>query len=256
MANRDTLNANIQYYRLHAATYDVEEQPFFHQGAFLSKVPAELNGIRERQRVLDFGAGTGKATSVLMKTLPLAEIIGIDVSIEVLEIARHSCPGVVLQRCDGEAIPFPDNHFDGVLASSVIHHIEDYQGALRELVRVCKKDSWIVLTQEPNPRVNKIVNVCRKMFRQRPPELLVAAEAHQFRKEGGVPIHEICRTLLDAGYVSRVIHGNDTLLDTLRNRSPLLYRGLRFLLRLHLVPMILSYSVVGTSGRVMWGRCA
>src|SRR3989338_6308512 len=45
-------------------------------------------------------------------------------------------------------MPFEDNSFDVVLCADTIHHIPDYEKAIKELKRICKK---YLIIHEPNP---------------------------------------------------------------------------------------------------------
>ena len=49
---------------------------------------------------------------------------------------------------DGKIIPFPDNYFDVVIVSFVLHHIPDQKFSLNELRRVAKR--MIVLEDLPS----------------------------------------------------------------------------------------------------------
>ena len=98
--------------------------------------------------VLELGCGTGYFTRELARTG--ADIVAIDVSPELLEIARSNCsePNVRYEIQNAYRLSYPDAVFDSVVGSSVLHHLE-IDPALREIYRVLKPGGKIFFT-EPN----------------------------------------------------------------------------------------------------------
>jgi SAM-dependent methyltransferase len=99
-------------------------------------------------RVLELGCGTGYFTRELARSR--ADIVAIDVSPELLEIARANCSGrnVHYEIQNASALSYPDGVFDSVVGSSVLHHL-GIEEALREIHRVLKAGGTIYFT-EPN----------------------------------------------------------------------------------------------------------
>jgi ubiquinone/menaquinone biosynthesis C-methylase UbiE len=99
-------------------------------------------------RVLELGCGTGYFTRELVRSG--ADVVAIDVSPELLEIARANYSGrnVRYEIQNASALSYPDAEFDSVVGSSVLHHLE-IEEALREIHRVLKVDGTIYFT-EPN----------------------------------------------------------------------------------------------------------
>jgi SAM-dependent methyltransferase len=99
-------------------------------------------------RVLELGCGTGYFTRELARSG--ADIVAIDVSPELLEIARANCsaPNVHYEIQNAYEMSYPDAVFDSVVGSSVLHHL-DIDQAIREIYRVLKVGGTICFT-EPN----------------------------------------------------------------------------------------------------------
>jgi SAM-dependent methyltransferase len=110
-------------------------------------------------RILDFGCGTGNLTGKLIGAD--REVWAVDVSSGMCDLVKRRFPdasesgGLKTATMTGEfPLPFPDNHFGFIGTYSVLHHIPDYEMAVRELVRVldhggilyidheASKDSW------------------------------------------------------------------------------------------------------------------
>jgi len=100
--------------------------------------------IRPGMRVLDLGCGTGTLTILTKQTHPDAEVVGLDGDPAVLEIARSKAKqtGVNITLDQGMAfqLPYPDNSFDRVFSSLVIHHLttDDKQRTMFEIYRVLR----------------------------------------------------------------------------------------------------------------------
>jgi len=106
------------------------------------------NHIRSGLTVLELGCGTGYFTRELARCG--ADIVAVDVSPELLEIARAGCPAenVRYEIQNACALSYRGAIFDSVVGSSVLHHLEINE-ALREIYRVLKSGGTISFT-EPN----------------------------------------------------------------------------------------------------------
>jgi ubiquinone/menaquinone biosynthesis C-methylase UbiE len=104
--------------------------------------------LKPGMRILELGCGTGYFTRELVRSG--ADIVAIDVSPDLLEIARANCsaPNVRYDVQNAYALTYPDATFDSVVGSSILHHLE-IKEALREIYRVLKPSGTIYFT-EPN----------------------------------------------------------------------------------------------------------
>ena len=98
--------------------------------------------------VLELGCGTGYFTKEIIKTG--AKVTAIDISPDLLAVARKEvgAPNVVFMEENAYRMTFPDNHFDYIIGSSVLHH-PDIPKALSEMFRMLKPGGRIAFT-EPN----------------------------------------------------------------------------------------------------------
>ncbi len=102
----------------------------------------ELAAPKLGDKVLDVGVGTGIFALELMKSK--VDITGIDVSEKMLSIARSKgVPNVALG--DAASLDFPDESFDLVISITALEFIKDYEKAISEMVRVCKKGGRVVV---------------------------------------------------------------------------------------------------------------
>jgi len=93
--------------------------------------------------LLDLGCGTGNYTAALQQ----ASVIGIDVSIGMLEQARAKCPTLQLVFGDVISLPFYSEMFDGAFAIQVLHHVKEKDTFLKEAYRVLRNRAYIAIHQ-------------------------------------------------------------------------------------------------------------
>ena len=75
-----------KYYRLHAGIYDATRWTFlFGRTAILADIAARMTPVR----ILEVGCGTGKNLASLAHRFPQAAITGLDLSEQMLEVARR-----------------------------------------------------------------------------------------------------------------------------------------------------------------------
>jgi SAM-dependent methyltransferase len=98
--------------------------------------------ISPGQRVLDLGCGTATLTIMLKQAHPQATVIGLDGDPKILEIGRKKTQQagveVVLDKGMAYQLPYPNQYFDRVLSSLVLHHLttDNKRRALQDVVRV------------------------------------------------------------------------------------------------------------------------
>jgi SAM-dependent methyltransferase len=104
--------------------------------------------LKPGMTVLELGCGAGYFTRELARSG--ADIVAIDVSPELLEIAKANCsaPNVQYQIQNAHALSYSEGVFDSVVGSSVLHHLE-IEEALREIYRMLRPMGTIYFT-EPN----------------------------------------------------------------------------------------------------------
>jgi demethylmenaquinone methyltransferase/2-methoxy-6-polyprenyl-1,4-benzoquinol methylase len=88
-------------------------------------------GIKSGQSILDLGSGTGKNECFMAEKVgPYGKIIGVDVSDEMLSLARKRCrnyPNVIFNKQRAE-LPLPyKEDFEVVFISFVLHGFENEQ---------------------------------------------------------------------------------------------------------------------------------
>ena len=133
-------------------------------GFFLDTIFHDVDG----RRVLDYGCGTGSNTCDLARRGAI--VTGIDISPASIEVARRKAVAagldgrIDLHVMNAEALELPDNTFDKVCGTGILHHL-DLDACYREIHRVLKPGG-VAIFEEPlghNPLIN--------WYRNRTPEM-------------------------------------------------------------------------------------
>ena len=100
-------------------------------------------------RVLDLGCGAGQL-SLHLAEAGAAEVIGIDVSDRMLEIARteNAHPRITYLREPMETAAFPPDRFDLVVSSLAFHYVQDYTGLVERIGRWLAPGGVLVFSTE------------------------------------------------------------------------------------------------------------
>jgi SAM-dependent methyltransferase len=128
--------AGVNDYDSFAAAYaagaDADIQNAYYERPAILALAGDVTG----RRILDAGCGSGPLFAALRDRG--AVVTGFDTSAGMLELARQRLgDDADLQVADlSRPLPFPDGAFDDVVASLVLHYLEDWGPALAELRRV------------------------------------------------------------------------------------------------------------------------
>jgi SAM-dependent methyltransferase len=101
---------------------------------------AAFAGVRDGERILDLGTGTGAVTLALESMLPGSEITGVDLSAGFIAHAKKNAKSTRLrfEVGDAQTLRFSDGSFDQTMALLVINFIPDHEKALAEMRRVTR----------------------------------------------------------------------------------------------------------------------
>lgn len=97
-------------------------------------------GVKDGDRVLDVGAGTGSLGSTVEARMPSSRIVGIDPSAGFIAYAQKNARSdrARYEVGDAQALKFKDASFDSTLALLVMNFVPDHEKAIAEMRRVTR----------------------------------------------------------------------------------------------------------------------
>lgn len=107
-------------------------------------------------RILDMGCGAGRhafelyrrGAHVVAFDQDADELAGVEKMFGAMRLAGEVPADAAAETVRGDALelPFPDDHFDAIIASEVLEHIPDDMRAMRELLRVLRPGGRLAAT--------------------------------------------------------------------------------------------------------------
>ena len=137
--------------------YDSTMKWLARESEFKPKLIAQAK-IQTGSRVLDLGCGTGTLTILIKEGQPEAEVVGIDVDLRTLGIARKKVAragfDITLDLGSASKLPYSDDSFDRVVSSLVFHHLtpENKVRTLKEILRVLKPEGELHVADLGKPQ--------------------------------------------------------------------------------------------------------
>jgi len=102
-------------------------------------------------KLLDVGCGFAAIPIEIAKAVPGVHILGVDLSEPLLEIGRNDiCEAgfesrIELRKGDAHNLDFPDNSFEAVINTFLLHIVKDPIAMLNEIERVAKPGACIII---------------------------------------------------------------------------------------------------------------
>ncbi|MBW1804254.1 MAG: class I SAM-dependent methyltransferase, partial [Deltaproteobacteria bacterium] len=98
--------------------------------------------IPEGMSVLELGCGTGD----LLNALKPGRGAGIDISPEMIKVAKEKHPHLEFRQGNIEELASRDETFDFIVMSDVVGHLQDIEETLRGFRSFCRPDTRIIIS--------------------------------------------------------------------------------------------------------------
>ena len=138
----------LEKYSRQATRYDRRWNRNFGEGTLEATIAAVP--WKRAQKILDVGCGTGLLEATVRGRLhPRARMVGLDISLAMLEQARekvNGAQGIRWANAVAESLPFPGACFDAVICANSFHYYRHPMRVLEEFRRVLEPGGWLVLT--------------------------------------------------------------------------------------------------------------
>jgi ubiquinone/menaquinone biosynthesis C-methylase UbiE len=193
------------------------------KGDFPKYIPflTEHCGLEFRGRILEIGAGGAWLSAELSKQPRVVEIIATDSSPKVLKewapkvfkMLNANVAKITRMPADFHNLDFPNNHFDFVVCSAVLHNAANIVQVLREAKRVLKPGGQFVAIREPvwplvkiKSRAKMLAKLVATGMNER---FYTLADYKEFFKQASLPL-QVKRVNLSSGfkyYVNKMVNG-------------------------------------------------
>jgi ubiquinone/menaquinone biosynthesis C-methylase UbiE len=106
----------------------------------------KTTSVVQEGELLEIGPGPGYISIEIAKLLPKMEVIGLDISDTMIQIAKKNANEQALseriefRKGDASRMPFEDSSFDFVISSGSLHHWKKPAQVFNEIYRVLKSD--------------------------------------------------------------------------------------------------------------------
>jgi SAM-dependent methyltransferase len=139
-ATTDLMGLATAYYAMTDESDERRDRFLRHIAGGLARGEALAAQLPREGRILEVGCGTG-GLLVAAARVGIA-VVGVDVASRWLVAARRRLAdhglSAPLLAASGDRLPWPDGHFDTIVADSVLEHLDDPIRALREWSRVLR----------------------------------------------------------------------------------------------------------------------
>ena len=160
-------------------------------------------------RILEIAIGTSENSIILAKNKPDLKIIGIDLSDEMLKIAKNrimneNIKNIELYKMNALDIQFETNSIDFIIISLLFHEIPEEMAnkILAECKKVLKKDGKIIIIEWEFPKkfFQKLLFLLIKLFEPKEFKNFMKKDLKLYFNKNGLGIKNI-----DYGNYSKVI---------------------------------------------------
>ena len=182
-----------------ARTYDRLAEAYdtrwsFYVEATLRETLARLH-LPPRCRVLDLGCGTGSLLAGMAARWPSAQLVGLDLSGNMLQVARTKLhAGIPLMLADALRLPYKSAIFDVVLCCNAFHYWRTPEQGLSEIARVLRPGGEVVITDWCDDYLMcRICNVFLRIFNRAHYQTYGGAECRKLLGHSGFETHALDR---------------------------------------------------------------
>ncbi|ESA33022.1 methyltransferase type 11 [Leptolyngbya sp. Heron Island J] len=178
------------------ARSDMAEKPYLNPAGSLAKI---INLAKHKKRILDIGCADGSLGQYL-KDFD-CHITGVDISIDMLSIAKNYCDESHVIDLDNEDISntLEDKVFDVIVCADVLEHLKNPSKILLQIKKLLKSDGFIIASI-PNIAHGAIrLSLLQGKFEYQDLGILDNTHLRFFTRSSVIPLFE------SAGYTAQIV---------------------------------------------------
>jgi trans-aconitate 2-methyltransferase len=124
--------------------------------------------LKGQEDVLDIGCGDGKVTAEIARYVPQGNVVGIDNSQDMIDLAVNTFksgiyPNLRFEQMDARNLSF-DNQFDIVFSNAVLHWVSDHLSVLKGINRSLTRGGRILLQMGGRGNISGMLNVVNNLI--------------------------------------------------------------------------------------------
>lgn len=105
----------------------------------------EFVNVKKKSKILDAGCGTGNLLKILENENKNLELYGVDISKEMLKIARKKLKIAKIKLEAVEKLTFKKDYFDYIFSIDSFHHHYNNRLVMRNFYRILKKEGYLIV---------------------------------------------------------------------------------------------------------------
>ncbi|MFN4245043.1 MAG: class I SAM-dependent methyltransferase [Brevinematia bacterium] len=134
------------------------------------KIAEDITSRISSGRILDVGTGPGYLVFEIAKKSQSLDIVGIDISKDMIEIAKRNAENVRgshsvrFQFGDVSKLPFEDEYFDFIVSTLSLHHWPKPVESINEIYRVLKRNCEVWIYDIRRDASEEVITQIRKRY--------------------------------------------------------------------------------------------
>ena len=187
-------------YKLISKFYGLLDIVFFRDNSnnprnlILKKIP------NENKKILEIATGTAMNSILVAKNRPKVTIVGVDLSEEMLDIAknnikRYGIQNIEFVKMDGEKMTFENETFDYIIISLLLHELREdtANNILKECFKILKQNGKIFILEweEPKKNVQKVLFSIIKLLEPKEYKIFMKKDLNKYFAMNRLQITEI-----------------------------------------------------------------
>ncbi|MCE7744900.1 MAG: class I SAM-dependent methyltransferase [Candidatus Heimdallarchaeota archaeon] len=100
----------------------------------------------ESSGIIDIGCGTGTFLGLINQLGNGKQLLGVDISYEMIKIAHEKFPDIDFIVADSDNLPIKDGHFERVLSVTHLQNLPEPNKTVDEMQRISTKNALVVIS--------------------------------------------------------------------------------------------------------------